>query len=201
MWYRGLRAAQSSAISSELAMDACCAGSRTALDPDHTPLGHMDVRRMSAELAPRRDLASSAVWKGRCCSCDLPAMSLVSSWPPSATTRRPSEVLVTLRLPRKWRFGQMSSSASTLAAIRGGRGWLPMVKYVGRGTSSEPSMREEMVASSVSGEKTSPVRMAMEKLFLAWRVATFLRAGSRSPLRLPRTILRGEKKRSVRYWI
>lgn len=42
--------------------------------------------------------------------------------------RMPSDVLVMLRLPRKWRFGQISSSASTLAAIRGGRGWFPTVK-------------------------------------------------------------------------
>lgn len=47
----------------------------------------------------------------------------------------------------------------------------------------------------VEGVKTSPVRIAMEKLVLEWRVASFLRAGSRLPLRLPTTILesKGQK--------
>lgn len=65
-----------------------------------------------------------------------------------------------------------------------------MVKYVGRGTCKVSLINESKVESSVSGVKTSPVKMAKVKLFFAWSAVSFCNAGSRAPLRLPSTILR-----------
>ena len=58
-----------------------------------------------------------------------------------------------------------------------------------------PLRRLSIVSGRVSGLKTSPVRRARAKLFFECRVESFLNAGSRSPLRLPQTIL---KKRQYR---
>lgn len=52
-----------------------------------------------------------------------------------------------------------------------------------------PLRRFSIVSEGVSGLKTSPVRRARAKLFFEWRVDSFLNVGSRSPLRLPQTIL------------
>ena len=63
--------------------------------------GQVLVIRMSAVLAPCRDLASPSVWNGRYLSLDRPAAMFGSSRPPRLTIRMPSDVLVVDRLPRK----------------------------------------------------------------------------------------------------
>lgn len=60
----------------------------------------MVVRRISAEFAPCKALASLIVWNGRYCSLEVPPTMLSSSCPPSVTILMPSEVLVVLRFPR-----------------------------------------------------------------------------------------------------
>ena len=65
---------------------------------------------MSAALAPCSALASPSVWNGRCLSFDKPTVTSGSSEPPRVTIRSPSEVFVVDRLPKKYKFGQISSS-------------------------------------------------------------------------------------------
>ena len=70
------------------------------LEPVVMEVGQEVVMRMSAELAPRSDLASSSVWKGVYLSLEMPAVMVSSSWPPRQTILMPSEVVRVVRLPR-----------------------------------------------------------------------------------------------------
>lgn len=75
------------------------------------------------------------------------------------------------------------------STIRAGSGVFPTVKYVVKGTVIFPSRSCVTLVSSASAPKRLPVIMAKEKLFLLCSVASFWKAASSLPSRLPSTML------------
>jgi hypothetical protein len=84
-----------------------------------------------------------------------------------------------------------SSSLQSISTIRGGRGRVPTVKYVGRGTDIFSARRSATVSSSSA--KRFPEMIANEKLFFEWRLASFVKRDCSWPLTSPTTILANHK--------
>lgn len=80
-----------------------------------------------------------------------------------------------------------SSSFDNLSTTRCGRGWVPTVKYVGRGTDTRSARRSETASSSSA--KKFPVIIANEKLFFACNVVSFVNKVLNWPFTSPAIML------------
>ena len=125
----------------------------------------------------------------------MPTATSGSRLPPKATILMPSDVLMVVLFPRKYRLVHNSPAFDSSFSMMGsGRVWDPSAKYVGKGMSILPLMRAATSASSCSvavcgSAKRSPAMIACAKAFLLWRVEILLKTDRNWPLTDPATTL------------